>query len=505
MKHGKTYLGGWVVCGLAGWFCAAGMAVRGADHPQFGAYPSRNMVSAERNLPATFDPQTGKNIKWSVELGKSYASPIVAGGRVYIGCNNRLARDPRHRGDRGVLLCLDEKTGKLLWQLVTPKALGDKHNDWPYAGMCSAPAVEADRVYMVTNRSEVLCLDAGGLADGNDGPFTEEGEYMALTGEPAMTPGKLDADILWKFDLRQEVGQCPHDSIHSCILIVGDHLYLNTGNGVDPSHTKLENPEAPTLIVLDKHTGQLLAQDDAKIGRATFHCNYSSPSMGRINGERRIFFAGGNAFVYGFEPVAENVKPDPKRRLTEIWRFDCDPAAPKENLGKYLHNREVSPSVIYAMPVFDDGRVYVTVGGDYWWGKRQCRMVCIDAAGTGDITDTGQIWSYPLGRHVLGTPAVHDGLVYIADCGGLAHGVDAKTGKAHWTAELKGEVWSSPLVADGKVYFATRRGEVAVFATGRQKRELGRIQLRTPIAATPVAANGTLYIATQETLFAIGK
>src|SRR5262249_12913155 len=94
----------------------------GADQPQWGEAWSRNMVSPEKHLPASFDPVTGKNIKWKARLGtQSHSTPVIAGGRVYIGTNNEQPRDPKHKGDRGVFMCLDEQTGTLLWQLVVPK------------------------------------------------------------------------------------------------------------------------------------------------------------------------------------------------------------------------------------------------------------------------------------------------------------------------------------------------------------------------------------------------
>jgi hypothetical protein len=75
------------------------------DRPQWGRRYSRNMVSDETGLPETFDPATGKNIKWVAPLGtQTYSTPVVAGGRVLIGTNNDRPRDPRHKGDRGVLI-----------------------------------------------------------------------------------------------------------------------------------------------------------------------------------------------------------------------------------------------------------------------------------------------------------------------------------------------------------------------------------------------------------------
>ena len=148
-------------------------------------------------------------------------------------------------------------------------------------------------------------------------------------------------------------------------------------------------------------------------------------------------------------------------------------------------------------------RLYVAGGGDLWWGKRAAWLKCIDATRTGDITKTGEIWSYPLDQHVMSTPAVYNGLVFIADCSGKLHCLDAATGRPCWVHATKGEIWASPLVADGKVYLGTRRKEFLVFAASREKCLLSSIELDSPISATPVAANGTLYVATMQRLYAI--
>src|SRR5207247_4506531 len=112
------------------------------DQPQWGQAWSRNMVSAERRLPNSFDPKTGRNIKWSAQLGtETHSTPIVAGGRVYVGTNNGHPRDPQQQGDRGVLLCFDEKTGSLLSQLLVPTRDADRYFDWPYSAIASSATV----------------------------------------------------------------------------------------------------------------------------------------------------------------------------------------------------------------------------------------------------------------------------------------------------------------------------------------------------------------------------
>lgn len=490
---------------------------------------ARNLVSAERNLPESFDPVSGHNVRWVVPLGsETHATPVVGQDRIFIGTNNNRPRDARHVGDRGVLFCLNPTDGALLWQLVVPKRVEDIYFDWPNSGLCSTPAIEGDRVYVVDNRGVVLCLDLHGLANGNQGPFQLEDIYYApqptndlARGAPAalgpdgaflpdapppqrLAPGPLDADILWMFDLTSGAGIWSHDAAHSGILIYGDHLYLNTGTGVDNTHRRIRRPEAPGLIVLDKHTGRLLARERSVRGERIFHATWSPPTLGRVNGRPLVIFAGGDGVVRAFEPLAADARPGMEPAvLRQVWEFDFDPDAPKDNVHRYLQNRRQGPSNIYGAPVPHENRVYVAGGGDYWWGKNEAWLKCVDATGTGDITRTGLVWSYALGKHVFATPAVHDGLVYIGDTEGVLHCVDAVTGRAVWTHEAGGDFWASPLVADGKVYAGTRRGEFWILRAGREKQVLARVALGSPISATAVAANGVLYVATMNRLFAV--
>jgi outer membrane protein assembly factor BamB len=481
---------------------------RAADQPQWGAAWTRNMVSSERGLPDSFDPKTGANVKWSVPLGtQTYSSPIIAGGRVYIGTNNEEPRDPAKRGDAGVLLCLDEIDGHLLWQLVVPKREEDPYLDWPKTGWSSPVTVEGNRVYTVSNRGEVLCLDANGMANGNNGPFRDEGAHMTPRGTNApaqpYVAGMRDADIVWLFNMPQEVGIWTHDGAHSSILIHGNFLYVNTGTGVDNTHKVIRAPDSPSLIVLDKRTGRLVARDDEHIAPDVFHCTWSSPSLAKVDGRELVFFAGGNGVLYAFEPVAKSAPASQTATLKKVWQLDFDPAAPKENIHSYLSNRRVSPSNIYGMPVFDQGRLYVAGGGDWFWGKNEAWLKCFDPRGAGVPGTNALIWSYPLGRHTMSTPAVQDGLAYAADSQHTLHCVDTRTGQAVWTHDIGGEVWASPLVADGKVYLGTRNGIFWVLNAGREKQVLGRVELGDAVNSTATAANGVVYVTTMKRLFAV--
>jgi outer membrane protein assembly factor BamB len=132
-------------------------------------------------------------------------------------------------------------------------------------------------------------------------------------------------------------------------------------------------------------------------------------------------------------------------------------------------------------------------------------LKCIDAAGKGDITSNGLVWSYRLEKHVMGTPAVAEGLVFIADCGRKFHCVDADTGQVCWTHDIEGEAWASPLAVDGKVYMGTRSGMFYVFKLSREKTLLSSFNLGQPISSTAAAANGLLFVATMNRLYALQK
>jgi outer membrane protein assembly factor BamB len=475
------------------------------DQAQWGQRHTRNMVSGETGLPTTFDPKTGQNVKWSAKLGtRTYSTPVVAGGKVLIGTNNGEPRDPRHRGDRGVLMCLDEKDGAFLWQLVVPKKTEDEgYADWPEVGIVSPPTIDGERIYLVNNRNEVMCLDLDGQADGNQGPFLDEGRHMARRGDAPMNVTPSDADILWVFDMGGELGVRAHDAPHCSILALGRYLYICTSNGVDAQHRRMVAPEAPSLIVLDKETGRLVAHDAEPIGPKIAHCTWSSPSTASVGGKDLVFFAGGDGICYAFEAVSQTRKTVAPVELKKVWRFDCDPEGPKENVHQYKGNRTTSPVNIYGMPVFHRNRIYVAVGGDFWHGKTEAWLKCIDSSGSGDITAGGELWSHPLTRHCMATPAVHDGLVFIGDTRGKLHCLEAETGRPHWTHQSSGTIWGSPLVADGKVYQGNQSGDLMVLAAHKDKKILGEVALKGPINGSPIAANGVLYIATWTHLYAV--
>lgn len=311
------------------------LATHAEDWPAWTGPLGRN-VTRETNLPADFDLVTGRNIRWVTKLGDvAFGCPTVSQGRVFIGTNLAALRDdPRFdRPQGGVLACLDEATGKPLWHLVSPERTeGFPPNSFVEEqrwGICSSPTVDGDRVYVITNGDDLLCLDTEGRRDGNDGSFQHEAQYFAGEGRTLITLCDADADILWRFDIPRALAVAPHDVASGSVLVRGDVLYASTSNGIGryrkDGATDAVNPDAPAFIALNKYTGVLLATDDTPISRELFHAQWSSPSAGEVAGQPVVVVGGSDGVCYAFDALENGATDSPAVRLITRWTFDANP------------------------------------------------------------------------------------------------------------------------------------------------------------------------------------
>ncbi len=517
---------------------AAEGAKPGVGWPLFGGTVQRNMVNTfEKNMPTEWDVATGKNIKWVAELGsKAYGGPTVAGGKVFVGTNNDRPRNPRDVDpetkqpiDKGIVMCFDEATGRFLWQSVHDKLAAGRVQDWPKEGICSSPYLEGNRLYYVSNRCEVICADVNGLADGNQG--VQDEKYKSPT----------DADIIWKLDMIGELGVFPHNLATCSPLIVGDTLFVITSNGVDEGHINIPKPQAPSFLAIDKNTGKVkwknnlpsaaLLAPGANLkhlvdrGLVLMHGQWSNPVYTTVEGKGQIIFPGGDGWVRSFEPDTG----------TLIWQFDANPKSAVYRLGGAGTRND-----FVSTPVIHENKLYIGVGQDPEHDAGVGHFWCVDVEKAtklkGDVSsesvagDDGKaqkamrnpksclVWhfgglidpapddgrEYYFGR-TMSTAAVADGLIYLGEQEGFLHCLDARTGKKYWDHDLKGSTWSSPYVVDGKVYMGNDKNKLQIFAHGKEKKKIAEIDMKGMVRATPVAANGVLYVMTENKLYAIKK
>jgi outer membrane protein assembly factor BamB len=446
-----------------------------SDWPMWGGTPDRNMVSTMKGLPTSWDVKTKKNVKWVAQLGsQSYGNAVVSGGMVFVGTNNEGLRDPKITGDKGVLMAFKESDGTFLWQMVHDKLVAGRVNDWPYQGVASSPLVEGDRVYYVSNRAELVCLDTQGFRDKeNDGVQDEK-----LTGE-------MNADVVWKFDMIEEVGSLPHNLANSSPVMNGDLIFVSTSNGQDESHVNVPSPKSPSIIAVNKKTGKLVWEDNS-VSDKILHGQWSSPTVGTIGGVVQVVHGQGDGWIRGYE--AQTGK--------KLWEFDTNP---KEAVWPKTRNELISTPVVY------QDRVYIANGQDPEHGEGVGHMYCIDATKRGDITKTGMVWHFDKIRRSISTPAIKDGVVYQADFSGFLYALDAKTGQEIWQHDLFAAVWGSPILIDGKLYIGDEDGDVVIMQEGRTKKIIAELNMGSSVYSTPVPANGTLYISNRNQLFALSE
>ena len=517
MKLSNKFLSGSVAAGLV---LVCGGESRAADWPEWGGTPEKNMVSDEVGMPVAMsagdrikdsddiDPASAENCKWVVKLGsEAYGTATILDGKVIVGTNNESPRVESVKGDRGIVMCFDEETGDLLWQLSTPKLGAGKVSDWEYLGMCSSTLQEGKYAYVITNRGEVLCLDREGLADGNDGPFEDEAKYKGggLSGISDGTAEEVplvdeDADIVWGFDMATELGVFPHNVTSSSVVAADGIIYASTSNGVDYSHKEIPVPNAPCLIALDQKTGELLGEEGSGIGNNIMHCNWSSPTVA----DGLVYFGGGDGYLYAYEPnaVPGTGEWDGLDVLPEVWKVDGNaPEYRKDENGEPIKYATYDgASEFISTPVYHDGKIYAAIGQDPEHGEGVGRLSCVDAK-TGET-----IWEYKDINRTISTPSIWNNLLWIADYSGQVHCLDATTGEVQWIYDTLSHIWGSTLVADGKVYIGNEDAELVILkadaGTEGEAEELGVVQFHSPVFSSAVAANGVLYIQTQNHLYA---
>ena len=298
------------------------------DWNQWGGSPHRNNVSDATGIPTEWEPgefdyetgtwkaDTSKNIAWVAALGsQSYGNPVISEGKVFVGTNNGNGWIERYpaKVDLGCLIAFDITDGTFLWQDSSEKLPTGRVHDWPLQGICCAPLVEGDRLWYVSSRGEVKCLDTEGFRDGeNDGPFTEES-----------TEAETEADVVWVLNMMTALGVSQHNMCSCSVTAAGNLLFVNTSNGVDEGHINLPNPNAPSFICVDKRDGKVL-WTDASPGPNVLHGQWSSPGYAEVDGVPQVFFGGGDGWVYSFDARGDG-KGGPKL----LWQFDCNPKESK--------------------------------------------------------------------------------------------------------------------------------------------------------------------------------
>jgi outer membrane protein assembly factor BamB len=395
---------------------------------------------------------------WSVELGhQSYGRPVVAGDAVYVGTDNARHMNPDVQEDAGVLMAFQATDGKFLWQDLAPRVERGLR-EFLLPSTTGTPYVEGKRLYYVTAECQLRCLD------------TQKGT------------------IVWELDMCGRLGVFPHEATNSDVLPLGDLLMVSTSNGQNEGHTRVPSPRAPSLIAVDKRSGDVVWRA-VGAGGQVLHGQWSSPVAADVNGRTQVLFGGGDGWLRSYDAASGH----------EIWRFDGNPKD-----ARWLPRPGVlSRSPIIASPVFADGRVFIAMGMSPGHDNGPSLIHAISPNGQGDVTGSRLLWtSRDVGR-VVGTPVAKDGLLYVGDLGGTIHCLDAATGAHVWKHETNDAIWGSLLLAGDRLYVGNVGGTMTVLRAGRQKQVLKEIEMDAAIYSAPTLIGDALYLATSKRLYRI--
>ena len=467
----------WALRRIAGAGPADAGASRVAPSPSVAPSLETNVTDSS-NPPVDWDASAGRNIAWSVELGnETYGRPVIAGDTVYVGTDNGRRMNPNYRDPAGVLMAFRAKDGAFLWQDVAPR-IERGLREFLLPSTTSAPYVDGNRLYYVTAECQLRSLDTEGFHDGeNDGPFREEIFHDTAA-----------ADIVWELDICGRLGVFPHEATNSDVLAVGDLLIVSTSNGQNEGHVRVPSPRAPSLIAVDKRSGDVVWRAIGA-GAQVLHGQWSSPVAANVNGRLQVLFGGGDGWLRAYDAASGH----------EIWRFDGNPKD-----ARFLPRPGVlSRGSIIASPVFAGGRVFVAMGQSPGHGNGPSLIHAISPNGQGDVTATRILWTSRAVGRVVGTPVVKDGLLYVGDLGGTIHCLDAATGAQVWTHETSEAIWGSLLLAGDRLYAGNVEGIMTVLRAGRHKQVLAQIEMDAPLYSRPAAFGDALFLATANRLFLI--
>jgi outer membrane protein assembly factor BamB len=235
---------------------------------------------------------------------------------------------------------------------------------------------------------------------------------------------------------------------------------------------------------------------------------HGSPLVIESSGRAQVVMGQGDGWLRAFDAETGEL----------LWKFDIN--------FKSTVNRDFvtgKRNDLVAIPVFHEGRVYFATGRQFELCGGPGRLCCVDPTKRGDISselddgtgrgrrnpNSGLVWEY-LGdgddrmHGTLSSMAVHNGILIAPDFSGIVHCLDAVTGRILWTHATSSQISTSPLIVDEKVYVAGD-DTISIFELSPEKNLIGTRKANGIIAASPIFANGILYLTTRGEMFAISE
>ena len=406
--------------------------------------PEQSGISRETNLVDDWSLEPRKNVAWVAETG-GRATPVILNGRVYLNCRTTDdVNDPVEKvHSREQVICWDLETGKELWRDI----FNVFQTDIP------APRVGWAAMAGDKETGNVYVHSVGGILR----CYTPEGK------------------VVWEISLAERFGKWSGYGGRTQTPIIDEDRLIVSFMATNWGATKGPAP-LHYYYAFDKKTGEL--QWVSGPGATPKDTNYSCPIIAVINGQRQLI--GGNCDGHIYAINARSGKP--------IWSFRMS-----------LRGLNTTPAV-------EGNYVYISHGEDNIDNASFGRVQCIDATGTGDVTDTHGVWRKDGIKAGYTAIIANEGIVYVvADLGNM-HAYDSKTGEELWVFDLGTVGKGSPVFADGKIYATEVNGNMWIVKPTREGcKKLSNVRILAKdtsgmdeIYASPAIAKGNVILVTRD-------
>jgi outer membrane protein assembly factor BamB len=231
-----------------------------------------------------------------------------------------------------------------------------------------------------------------------------------------------------------------------------------------------ETPGKSFLIAVDRKTGQTRWQTE----RRTTYAGYSTPCVYEGHGEGpQLIFTSTAHGIMSVDPGTGKVN----------WEY-----------GQPFMDRTIGS------PVLAPGLIFAGHGA----GIRASRCLAVRPGSPGQGRAPTLAYEVTKAIPLVPTPLVKDGRLFFWTDDGVVTCLKVASGEVVWRERVGGAYYGSPVYVDGRLYCASKTGEVVVLAAGDKFEVLARVALGEPSFATPAVADGVMYLRTRSQLFSLG-
>jgi outer membrane protein assembly factor BamB len=469
----------WVLAAAFTGLIASGRAASAPDWSRFRG-PNGSGVSSAAGIPTEFGRTT--NLLWRLALPPGHSSPIVHADRIYLTA---------FRSETLLTFAIDRLAGRVLWERAAPLVktkVVDKRNN----AASPSPAADDYGVYVFFPDFGLVGYDASG----NERWKLPLGPFNNIYGMGA-SPIVVDNLV-----------------VLACDQSVGSYL-IAVNKRTGRVEWKTERPEAKS-----GHSTPILWHGPDGKNQILLPGSFLLTSYAAANG-RKLWWVGGLSFEMKATPVVAGDTiyvngygapvNDPGNKVSvpsaeEVWK------TADANHDGLLSKAEFPAFTSRFWFDVADLDMSGSLTRDEWAYYRAALdsengMLAIRLGGSGDMSDTAIKWKYHRSVPQLPSPLVYGGILYMVNDNGIVTMLDPDTGAVINQGRLAGApgaVFASPVAADGKIFFVTESGVIAVVAPGKDLAVRSANDLGEETYATPALADGRIYIRTTSALYAFG-